>query len=69
MGCRYLHQAMVRGDFFVHPRCARLIEALERWDYTTTSPFKDIVDALRYALKPYIFGRTHTARPILRIAS
>ena len=69
MGCRFLHQAMVRGDFFVHPRCSRLIEALGKWDYTN-SEWKDIVDALRYALKPYIFSRAHTApRPILRIAS
>ena len=70
LGCRYLHQAMVRGDFYVHPRCTRLIEALSKWDYTATSEWKDVVDALRYALKPRIMGRGHQApRPILRIAS
>ena len=70
LGCRFLHQAMVRGDFFVHPRCTRLIEALSKWDYSSTSEWKDIVDAVRYALKPYIFARAYTApRPILRIAS
>jgi len=68
-GCSYLHQCMVRGDFFVHPRCSRLTEALDKWDYTTSHPLKDVVDALRYALKGYIFAPARArARPILRVA-
>ena len=54
-GCRYLHQAMLRpGHFFVHPRCSRLLESLDRWDYTD-SDFKDPIDALRYSLQRFIF--------------
>jgi len=60
-GCRYLHQAMVRpGHFFVHPRCTRLLEALDRWDYSD-SDFKDPLDALRYALTRYVFRTTRDA--------
>lgn len=52
-GCTWLHRAMLRpGHFTVHPRCARLIEALEKWDYTD-SDYKDPIDALRYATWPY----------------
>jgi phage terminase large subunit-like protein len=48
-GCTWLHRAMLREDGFkVQSRCVRLIEALERWDYTD-SDFKDPIDALRYA--------------------
>jgi hypothetical protein len=60
-GCRYLHQAMVRpGHFFVHPRCARLLEALDRWDYSD-SDYKDPIDALRYALQRYVFRTSRDA--------
>ena len=70
MGCRFLHQAMVRGDFYVNPKCERLIQGIETWDYTTQHPTKDIIDALRYSLKGYVFGSMNTApRPVLRIAS
>ena len=56
-GVRYVHQCMVRRDachFFVHPRCEVLIRALGRWDWT--EEMKDPVDALRYALRPWILG-------------
>ena len=67
-GCRFLHQAMLRrGAFQVHPRCARLIEALNRWDYTDSDE-KDPIDALRYALQDYVFARRGRAHPTLRIA-
>ena len=70
MGCRFLHQALVRGDFYVNPKCERLIQGIETWDYTTQHPTKDIIDALRYSLKGYVFGSMNTApRPVLRIAS
>lgn len=57
-GCRYLYERIGTDAFRVHHRCKHLIEALEKWDYSDSSPWKDIIDALRYALKPYIFPRT-----------
>lgn len=58
-GCTWLHRAMLRPDgFTVHPRCARLIEALEKWDFRDND-FKDPIDALRYATWDYAMkGRT-----------
>ncbi len=68
-GCAFLHQAMVRGDFRVHSRCSRLLEGLDKWDYTTSHPLKDIIDALRYSLKDYIFSKAQSrSRPILQVA-
>lgn len=54
IGGRFLHDLMLRKGFKVHPRCTRLIEALDRWDFTD-SDYKDPIDALRYALNTYIF--------------
>lgn len=55
IGVRFLHHAMVRGQFKVSPRCTNLIEALNRWKYA--EEYKDPIDALRYALDSYIFHR------------
>lgn len=64
IGCRYLHQAMLRpGHFRIHPRCTYLIEAIDKWRYEDDG-FKDHIDALRYALDSRIF----TGRGNLRIA-
>lgn len=52
-GCEWLHRAMVRRDFAVHPRCTRLIESIEKWAGETTSEYKDAIDALRYATWNY----------------
>jgi phage terminase large subunit-like protein len=67
-GCTWLHRAMLRpGHFTVHPRCTRLIEALDKWDFTD-SDFKDPVDALRYATWSYaIRGRHARATPTLYV--
>lgn len=51
-GVSWLHRLMVDGRLHVHPRCVRLIECLSRWDYS--DEYKDAVDALRYALTPWI---------------
>jgi hypothetical protein len=49
---RWLHEAMLRpGHFYVDESCAWLIEALEKWDGTNASIYKDILDALRYACR------------------
>ena len=64
IGCRYLHQAMLRpGHFRIHPRCTYLIEAIDKWRYEDDG-FKDHIDALRYALDSRIF----TGRANLRVA-
>jgi len=57
-GCQFLHQLMVMDQFNVDPRCKRLIKALEEWDYSSTNPLKDVIDALRYSLKHYIYLKT-----------
>ena len=59
-GCKFLHKAMVRpGHFYVHPRCKRTIESLQKWDYRDTE-WKHIIDAWRYSLKPYIFPKNRS---------
>lgn len=55
-GGRFLHQMMLRGRFAVHPRVVRVIEALDKWDFTDTD-YKDPIDAIRYGLADYIFRR------------
>ena len=67
-GIRYLHRLMCGGRFHVHPRCARLSEALKRWDgrqkqsrstgkgVFVDSYFKDPIDAVRYGLESRVFA-------------
>lgn len=56
-GCRWLYQLMAEpGCFAVSPRCAHLIDALERWQFADDD-HKDKIDALRYALQSHIFRR------------
>jgi hypothetical protein len=54
-GVRYLYAAMADSRIVVRKRCQPLIEAIESWDGTAASVFKDRVDACRYALKDSIF--------------
>lgn len=54
-GERYLYQAMQRGNFGVHPRCERLIDSIPKYCRVDDGP-KDPIDALRYAIMPYIRG-------------
>lgn len=71
-GVKWLHQRMVRGQFRVHPRCVKLIEALNVWNFSGVSGFtddehKDKIDALRYALDRYVLGdRPSIPGPTLR---
>ena len=53
-GSRWLFAAMHQGRFGVHPRCVRLIDALPRFSMRDDDA-KDPIDALRYALDPWIF--------------
>lgn len=65
VGSRWLYNAMLRaGAFGVHPRCERLIKALDTYTLADDDA-KDPVDALRYALDSYIFPRASgPSRPV-----
>lgn len=54
LGLRWLHTALAEGRFTVSQRCKRLREAIP---LTTPreSPSKDPVDAVRYALEPWVY--------------
>ena len=66
-GCRYLHVAMVHENLVVHPRCSGIIDALQTWDFDPKHPAKDRIDAIRYALKPWIFPYGSSKGPMLRV--
>lgn len=56
IGSRWLYHAMLRpGGFGISGRCQRLIESLDRYTMADDD-WKDPVDALRYALDPWIFS-------------
>lgn len=67
-GCRFLFAQLEMTRLFVHPRCRHLIKGFETWDYSESHPYKDVVDALRYALKPVIFPYGALTGAILRAA-
>jgi len=55
-GITYLHnQLLTPGRFLIHSSCTNLIEALNKHDGSKNCKYKDIIDALRYALRPWIF--------------
>ena len=54
-GVRQLYTWIAQGRVRVHPRCTHTIRGLQAWDLSSDHPFKDICDAVRYALKPVIF--------------
>lgn len=56
VGLRWLHRAMVRGDFHVSKRCTRVLGMLNTWE-GADDEWKHIADALRYALNGAIFGQ------------
>lgn len=68
-GCRFLFELLAMTRLFVHPRCTHLIRAFEVWDYAEDHPYKDILDALRYSLKPVIFPYGSSGRQVIRNAA
>ena len=66
-GCRYLYEHIAEGLVMVHPRAASIAEAFETWDYSKDHPAKDRLDAVRYALKSYIFPRGRRSATLLRV--
>ena len=64
---RWLYHQMIReGGIGFHPRCARLIDALDKYHPDRDDESKDPVDALRYALDPWIW-RQPTRAPAATI--
>ena len=66
-GCRYLYEALASQRLVIRSRCKVLIEAIESWDYTAQHPAKDRIDALRYALKDYIFPAGRQFASVTRV--
>lgn len=55
-GYRWLYRRMVARRFYVHKRCVRMIEALDRFRLRNRDDeWKDIMDGLRYGLENCIF--------------
>lgn len=64
-GCRWIYARLASGEMMIHPRCERHIEGFESWDYTRDHPYKDVLDAQRYGLKPAIFQTQERVAPRL----
>ena len=54
-GNRWIYARIASNEFLLHPRCEATIRGYEQWDYTKTHDSKDVLDARRYSLKPFIF--------------
>ena len=61
-GCRHLYRAMAQGRFYVHRRCVRMRRTLERFRLRRTDDeWKDVIDALRYAIENRVFDEPDRA--------
>jgi hypothetical protein len=58
--CDELHRLMVGAHprLMVHPRCAHLIDNIEKWEGGKLDPAKDGIDAWRYGAIPLLKGQT-----------
>ncbi len=54
-GCRYIYEGVAAGRIVIRSRCELVARGMETWDYTRDHPLKDVLDALRYGLKDWIF--------------
>ncbi len=62
MGVRWLNDRMITpGCCFVDESAPRLIECIQKWRGGTAEEWKDQIDALRYALRPWIFPQARRA--------
>ena len=55
VGERYLTTLINKGRIKVHPRCKRIVSAFEKYS-GKDDDWKDPIDAIRYAIDPWIFG-------------
>jgi hypothetical protein len=70
-GIRFLIGAFARDRIRISPLCKAVIEGLQTWDGSDDHPRKDVLDALRYALKPVILpgGMSSGGRTAVRFAA
>ena len=68
-GCRYVYAALAKRRLMIHPRCTHLTKGLQTWDFTIDHPYKDVIDALRYALKRLIFPGGGSSHVSVRVAA
>ena len=63
-GSAMIHSIMARKQFFIHPKCKKTIQSIQRWTMKKTQsersrdPDGHCVDALRYCVTPVIENTT-----------
>jgi len=72
-GSAMIHSVMARRQFFIHPRCTKTIQSIQRWTMKSNQsdrskdPHGHCIDALRYATLPCMESqRFNTPPPTLR---
>lgn len=72
-GSAMIHSVMARRQFFIHPRCTKTIQSIQRWTMKSNQsdrskdPHGHCIDALRYATLPVMESqRFNTPPPTLR---
>lgn len=56
-GNQWIYERIASNEMLFHPRCEATVRGYETWDYSKTHESKDVLDARRYSLKPFIFAR------------
>jgi hypothetical protein len=68
-GSAMLHSIMARKQFFIHPKCNRTIQSIQRWTMKKNQSARSrdewghCVDALRYCVTPVIENTRFTNIP------
>ena len=57
-GCSILHEAMLRQNFLIHPRCVQLVKSLREFRFKDDDS-KHAIDALRYGAVELITRRLY----------
>jgi hypothetical protein len=72
-GSAMIHSVMARNQFFIHPKCSRTIQSIQRWTMKQTQSERSrdewghAVDALRYAITPVIESTRFTTPQITNL--
>ena len=70
VGVRAINLAMMRKELFIHPRCKRLIAAIQMWDgKPATEHIKHLPDALRYLAVPLLEPADDQGVPSIAISA
>ena len=68
-GSAMIHSIMARRQFFIHPRCSKTIQSIQRWTMKTSQsarskdPDGHCIDALRYATLTTLESNRFTSPP------